>query len=611
MTTVGDVFANRYEVERELAKGGMADVFVAYDRQLKRRIAVKVLFSEFARDPSFVERFRREAQNAASLNHPNIAAVYDWGQERGTYYIVMEYVEGRSLRDIIRTEGPLPAAASARIAGELADALAFAHRNGVVHRDVKPGNVLITASGQVKLTDFGIAANQFDANQGLTQTGSVMGTATYFSPEQAQGHPVDGRSDVYSLGVVLYEMLAGVPPFTGESPVAVAMKHVREVPPPMRTRVPDVPAQLESIVNAALTKDSAMRYQSADEMRVDLVDYERGRPLTFAYEPSAVAAPGETAPPTVAAAVAQAVIPPPHHRHRNWGGIIAAIIALGLLGAVVVYVLVNTSESKKADTPTVEVPNVVGQPFDTANATLTQAGFTATRVNDDVSTQTPGTVMNQNPTAGRLADKGSAVTLTVASGESVVPNVVGQQYDAAVTQLQRVTLSATRQNVDSDQVQPGVVTSSNPAANARAPKGSTVTLNVAQTPGVDVPDVKGKSEQEANDILRFVSLQPTTAPQSSDSVPAGQVISTDPAAGTHVPRGSAVRVLVSSGPSQFDVPNTIGQTQGAATAALTNAGFNVIVNFTPAPASAGVVVSQSPAGGKLPKGGTVTIIVGQ
>ena len=209
MTTVGDVFASRYEVERELAKGGMADVYVAFDRQLKRRrVAVKVLFPEFARDPSFVERFRREAQNAASLSHPNIAAVYDWGQERGTYYIVMEYVEGRSLRDIIRAEGPLPAAASARIAAELADALAFAHRHGVVHRDVKPGNALITASGQVKLTDFGIAANQFDASQGLTQTGAVMGTATYFSPEQAQGHAVDGRSDVYSLGVVLYEMLA-------------------------------------------------------------------------------------------------------------------------------------------------------------------------------------------------------------------------------------------------------------------------------------------------------------------------------------------------------------------------------------------------------------------
>src|SRR5262245_7232331 len=610
MTTMGDVFANRYEVERDLAKGGMADVFVAYDRQLKRRVAVKVLFSEFARDPSFVERFRREAQNAASLNHPNIAAVYDWGQERGTYYIVMEYVEGRSLRDIIRTEGPLPAAAAARITSELADALAFAHRNGVVHRDVKPGNVLITASGQLKLPDFGIAANQGDANQGLTQTGSVMGTATYFSPEQAQGHPVDGRSDVYSLGVVLYEMLAGVPPFTGESPVAVAMKHVREVPPPMRTRVPDVPAQLESIVNAALTKDIEMRYQSADEMRIDLVDYERGRPLTFAYEPGATPAPGAPAPPTVAAAVAQSVIPPQHHRRRGWGGVIASLIALGLLGAVVVYVLVNTSESKK-ETPQVDVPDVIGQQFDAASALLTQSGLTVSRLNDDVSTDTPGKVVKQDPTGGRRADEGSAVILTVVTGESVVPNVVGQQFDAAAPQLQRVGLVAGRRNVDSTQVPPGTVLSSDPAANARVPKGTTVTLEVAVVPGVDVPDVRGKSEADAVDTLRFAGLQPTPTPQPSDTVPRGQAIGTDPAAGTHVDRDAVVRVFISSGPAEVDVPNTIGQTQGAATNALTSAGFNVIVNFTVAPGQRGIVVNQTPTGGKLAKGGTVTITVGQ
>jgi serine/threonine-protein kinase len=389
------------------------------------------------------------------------------------------------------------------------------------------------------------------------------------------------------------------------------MKHVREVPPPMRTRVPDVPAQLESIVNAAHTKDIEMRYKSADEMRIDLVDYERGRPLTFAYEPGATPAPGATAPPTVAAAVAQQVIPPQHHRRRNWAGVFAAIIALGLLGAVVAYVLINTSESKK-DTPQVDVPDVIGQQFDAASQLITQNGLTVSRLNDDVSTDIPGKVVKQDPAGGRKADKGSAVVLTVVSGESVVPNLVTQQYDAAVPQLQRIGLVPARRNVDSDQVPPGTVLASDPPATTRVPKGSTVTLEVAQTPGVDIPDVRGKSEEDALNTLRYVGLQPTSTPQPNDTVPKDQAIGTDPATGTRVPRGSTVRVFISSGPNEFDVPNTIGQTQGAAVNALTSAGFNVIVNFTNSgPASRGLDVNQSPTGGKLPKGGTVTITVGQ
>ena len=226
MTLAGRVFSNRYEIQRELAQGGMAEVYLAHDQLLNRPVALKALFPEYAREPSFVERFRREAQAAANLNHPNIVAIYDWGQEDGTYFIVMEYVEGRSLRDLIRSEAPIDPSQAAEITAEIASALAFAHRNGVVHRDVKPGNVLLTRTGTVKVTDFGIA--RAGTSDGLTQTGSVMGTATYFSPEQAQGLPVDGRSDVYALGVVLYEMVTGVAPFTADSPVSVAYKHVRE-----------------------------------------------------------------------------------------------------------------------------------------------------------------------------------------------------------------------------------------------------------------------------------------------------------------------------------------------------------------------------------------------
>src|SRR3954453_13682106 len=258
MSLVGQVFSNRYRIERELAHGGMAEVYLARDESLDRLVALKALFPEYAREPSFVERFRREAQAAANLNHPNIVSIYDWGQESGTYFIVMEYVEGRSLRDLIRSEAPLDANHAAEIPAEIASALAFAHRSGVVHRDVKPGNVLLTRSGTVKVTDFGIA--RAGASDGLTQTGSVMGTATYFSPEQAQGLPVDGRSDLYALGVVMYEMVTGVAPFTGDSPVAVAYKHVREEAVAPAQRNPDVPHDLEQIIQTALAKNPDERY---------------------------------------------------------------------------------------------------------------------------------------------------------------------------------------------------------------------------------------------------------------------------------------------------------------------------------------------------------------
>src|SRR5262245_59692810 len=277
MSLVGQVFSNRYRIERELARGGMAEVYLARDESLNRLVALKALFPEFAREPSFVERFRREAQAAANLNHPNIVGIYDWGQESGTYFIVMEYVEGRSLRALMRNEGPIDPGQAADITAEIASALAFAHRRGVVHRDVKPGNVLITPQGHVKVTDFGIA--RAGASDGLTQTGSVMGTATYFSPEQAQGLPVDGRSDVYALGVVLYEMVTSVAPFTGDSPVSVAYKHLREDAVPPSQRNPEMPPDLEQIIMTALAKDAEQRYQTADDMRADLLCFRRGRPL--------------------------------------------------------------------------------------------------------------------------------------------------------------------------------------------------------------------------------------------------------------------------------------------------------------------------------------------
>jgi eukaryotic-like serine/threonine-protein kinase len=610
MTQVADVFSNRYEIERELARGGMADVFLARDQLLDRPVAVKVLFPEFARDPSFVERFRREAQSAASLNHPNIAAVYDWGQERGTYFIVMEYVEGRSLRDIIRADGRIPAFETARVGAEIADALAFAHRHGVVHRDIKPGNVLITATGSVKLTDFGIAANPADATQGLTQTGSVMGTATYFSPEQAQGFTVDGRSDVYSLGVVLYEMSTGQPPFSGESPVAVAMKHVREVPRMPSTIVPDIPPVLESIILAAMAKSVDARYQSADDLRADLLNFQRGRPVMAA--PAAVVPAGaDQISLTAAAAQTRRVAPrePPPPPKRKWGAIIATIIGLALLAAVVVYLLVSQGDSG-GSTTLVDVPNVVAQKVDAATATLQQVGFKVSQLQDETSSQPPGTVLSQDPAGGRKADKGSTVVLTISSLTATVPNVVDQSIDQATAAITRVGLTVTRADAENAFKAPGTVLATDPAAGAVVNRGSAVTVQVAVAPGVAVPDVAGKSQGDANAALTQAGLTAKFSSQPSNTVTSGQVIGTDPAAGTKVPPGSTVTVNVSTGPQQVTIPNVIGQSQLAAQGILATAGFNVEVNQVSNPANAGKVIAQSPSGGEAPPGTKVTITVG-
>src|SRR6266508_5050564 len=271
------IFNGRYELHRRLGRGGMAEVYLARDQMLDRAVAVKVLFPALATDPGFVERFRREAQSAAALNHPNIVSVYDWGEANGTYFIVMEYVEGDSLAELIHTEKRIHPDRAAEIASDVAAALGFAHRNGVIHRDVKPGNVLITSEGGVKVADFGIDRAISDASdQNLTKTGSVMGTATYFSPEQARGAQLDPRSDLYSLVCVLYEMITGHPPFAGENAVAIAYKHVQEQPVAPRRIDPAIPDTLEAIVLKCLAKNPANRYPSGQDMRADLRRYLDG-----------------------------------------------------------------------------------------------------------------------------------------------------------------------------------------------------------------------------------------------------------------------------------------------------------------------------------------------
>jgi len=609
------VFANRYELGEAIGRGGMADVYLARDRLLDRQVAVKVLSPEFASDRTNFERFRREARAAAGLNHPNIVAVYDWGEEDDTSFIVMEYVPGQTLGDFIHSYGRLPPTEAALVAAEIADALSFAHAHGVVHRDVKPGNVLITPQGQVKVTDFGIA--RAETGDPLTKAGSVVGTAAYFSPEQAQGLDLDGRSDVYALGVVLYEMVTGAAPFTAASPVSLAYKHVREAPAAPSTIVPDLPGAMDRIVLTAMAKDVPARYQSAQDLRGDLLRFERGRPLVG----GPLTAHAAEIPTTVVAAPMVASTPrtpapgpvdtPPRRAH--WGPIAAVGIALALLLALIVVLLVQTDFGASDNAaPTLDVPGVIGVPYGQADAALTKLGFKVQRTDEDAPYQAPDAVLGQDPEQGRKIPEGGLITLTVSSPTIAVPDVVGQTKEAAASNLAKVNLRPEFVEGDSDQP-PGTVLGTFPGAGSKVEKPDSgqaaVSVLVAGQPSV--PDVAGQDPYPAALTLGGAGYQVTVVPTPSDTVPKGKVIGTDPAAGTPLPRESAVRLLVSSGSGLVDVPNVVGQTKAVAESALLGAGFGVQETFVNAgPSKAGKIVGQAPSGGQAPKGSTVAVTIG-
>ncbi len=572
------VLNGRYELHKRIARGGMADVVLARDQLLERPVAVKILFAEYATDNAFVERFRREAQAAAGLNHPNIVGVYDWGREGNTYFIVMEYVDGRSLADLLRTEGTLHPDRAADIATDVAAALGFAHRNGVVHRDIKPGNVLISSTGLVKVTDFGIArAITHNAEEALTQTGSVMGTATYFSPEQAQGKAVDPRSDLYSLGVVMYEMVCGSAPFQAENPVAVAYKHVQEQVVPPSQLNPAVPASYEAITMKLLAKNPDARYASAEDLRSDLRRFRQGQVVHGAED--ATQAVG-VAPTMMAAG---AVTPPggtqvmPGNEHydaapakrrtrRFWIGLVLSLVVVALL----VFLAYRTLGAGGDDQVT--VPDVSGQTVSQAMKTLAEAGLVPSSVGEPSATVPQNHVIRTDPAAGEELDKGKRIVVYFASEKpQSMPKVIGMTLADARDTLGNAGVDSSRitvRHVRSDSCEAGRVTRSNPVPTSELGSTTKVTLWVCSGPESQVPSIgAGTTVEDAERVLQGAGYNTTQESQYSDSVEAGRVIGTDPSSGTHLAQGQTVTIIVSSGPTPTTPPPTTAPPTAAPTTA--------------------------------------------
>jgi serine/threonine-protein kinase len=619
---------SRYKVLTRIGSGGMADVFCAHDEQLGRKVALKLLHSRFAQDAEFVERFRREASAAAGLQHPNVVGVYDRGEWDGTYYIAMEYLPGRSLKEVIQQEAPLDPVRAIDLTVQILKAARFAHRRGIVHRDLKPHNVLVDDEDRVKVTDFGIArAGASD----MTETGSIMGTAQYLSPEQAQGHAVSETSDLYAIGVILFELLTGHVPFDAESPVTVALKHVSEPPPPPSAFDPAVPPELETIVLWALDKDPLQRPQDADafiaalEEARDLVlarDAPPGQPTTtFAGGPVPFPiGPGAAGglPATAVDALAPAPVPfpgttnggDPRRRRRRapWWAWLLALLALALVAGGI-YLLARPDE--------VAVPAVVGQDVQQASARLQDAGLRA-RVERATSAKPVDQVIAEDPSGGAHAAKGSIVTLTVSRGpgDVTVPAVDGLDEQHATAALARAGLVVERTTRQSDGAVPaGEAIRTSPAAGASVAKGSGVTLVLSSGPQqVAVPDVVGLAQADARTALTDEGLKVATTQKPSTTVPPGNVVSESPAAGAKVDPGATVTLVIAQAPPQVAVPDLTGKTAAQAIDELSKQGFQPRESTRPVTDQGqdGRVLSQTPApGAKVAKGAPVRIFVGE
>ncbi|TGD84666.1 Stk1 family PASTA domain-containing Ser/Thr kinase [Mycolicibacterium sp. CH28] len=569
MSTPPQHLSDRYELGEILGFGGMSEVHLARDTRLHRDVAVKVLRADLARDPSFYLRFRREAQNAAALNHPAIVAVYDTGEAETTNgplpYIVMEYVDGVTLRDIVHTDGPMPPRRAIEIIADACQALNFSHQHGIIHRDVKPANIMISKTGAVKVMDFGIARALADAGNSVTQTAAVIGTAQYLSPEQARGEPVDARSDVYSLGCVLYELVTGEPPFVGDSPVAVAYQHVREDPIPPSQKHAGISPELDAVILKALAKNPDNRYQTAADMRADLVRVHNG---DAPEAPKVFSAAERTS-------LLNATPPPAHHdsteqiprqgsfvdNDRAGGSIGRWLIAVAVLAVltVVVTIAINMVSGSPRN---VQVPDVRGQAAADAIAALQNKGFKIRTQQKPDNTVPPEKVIDTDPAANTSASAGDEITINVSTGpeQRELPDCsTGMSYADCVKKLTDAGFGKFKQTTSaSTPEQKDKVLSTVPPANQTSAITNEITIVVGSGPQTaEVPVVAGQTIDVAQQILTASGFLKTLPVPTDSTQPSGQVVGTDPPSGQTVPQDTVIQIQVSKA-NQFVMPDLRG-----------------------------------------------------
>ncbi|MEV6827629.1 Stk1 family PASTA domain-containing Ser/Thr kinase [Amycolatopsis sp. NPDC051102] len=616
------LLSNRYELGETLGYGGMSEVHHGQDVRLGREVAIKILRADLARDPQFQERFRREAQNSAALNHPAIVAVYDTGEANTEFgplpYIVMEYVEGRTLRDIVKTEGPMSQKRAMEVMADVCAALDFSHRHGIVHRDVKPANVMITKNGAVKVMDFGIARAMHDGQSAMTQTAAVIGTAQYLSPEQARGESVDARSDVYAAGCVLYELITGEPPFTGDSPVAVAYQHVREDPNPPSSVNPAVAPELDAVVLKALAKGPANRYQSAAEMRSDLVRTLSGQrpvaPMVMSEDERTQVMNADRRQPQRYDEYSEPDDEDPKARRRR-RTILAAVAAVFVLGAVLLIMWLAGS-FKGNDATLVAVPDVLHQTVPQARETLNGKGFNGTIEQKQVTcgvTPTDGSpqcgqddinkVIKIDPSVGTQVATSQKITLWVgvAPGKASVPDLKGKtpaQAEQALTDA-KLTLDPSVGEVEVDDPnQAGLVQNQTPAASTEVAQGSSVKITVGKSKQLKtVTDFTGKPYSQAKSALEAQGWKTKKTEQASDTVPKDSVITQNPNGG-QLAVGETITLTVSTGPTtptstQIEMPQLVGMPVDEAQSKLASMGWT------------GTLQQQSDRSSRQPEG-TVT-----